>query len=87
MYLRKPGDPGFSSRNPHYDGPEDAQVEFELENGQRDQYLASWVLPVDLVRRALAYFEARKQPPPFVRWHNDSGDGTVLPYEPKPTSR
>ena len=42
MYLRGNGDPGFSSRNPNYDGPPDAQIDYELSNGQRDLYPASW---------------------------------------------
>ena len=81
MYLREPGDAGFSSRNPDYAGPENATVEYQLSNGQRDEYPASWALSLDLVQRALAYFESRKEPPPFILWHNDSEDGTVIPYE------
>jgi hypothetical protein len=82
FFLREPGDPGFSSRNPSYDGPAEARVEFLLENGQRDEYPAKWVLPAELVRRAMAYFETQRQPPPFICWHNDSGDGAVIPYHP-----
>ena len=36
MYLRQEGDSGFSSRNPDYDGPADAQIEYRLDNGQHD---------------------------------------------------
>jgi hypothetical protein len=29
----------------------------------------------------LEYFEREKKPPPFVTWHNDSGDGTIIGAE------
>ena len=38
MYLRESGDAGFSSRNPRYDGPPDAELDYFLSNGQRDEY-------------------------------------------------
>jgi hypothetical protein len=78
MYLREKGDPGFSSRNPNYDGPPNAQVEYELSNGQRDYYPASWALPLSEVRRVLEFFEREHRPAPFVVWHNDSGDGVAI---------
>ena len=31
-----------------------------------------------LFREALEYFRREQKPPPFVVWHNDSGDGTKL---------
>ena len=71
MYLRCSGDYGFSSRNPDYDGPPDAEIEYYLSNGQRDLYPASWALPVAEVRRALAYFERAHERSPFVVWHED----------------
>ena len=71
IYLREEGDSGFSSRNPAYDGPPDAQVEYRLNNGQYDQYPASWALPISEVRRALEYFEREHRKPPFVDWHED----------------
>jgi hypothetical protein len=71
MYLREEGDSGFSSRNPKYDGPSDAEIEYELSHGQHDFYPASWALPIAEVRRALAYFEQRQRQPPFVVWHED----------------
>jgi hypothetical protein len=71
MYLDEEGEPGFSSRNPNYDGPPDAEIEYELDNGQHDFYPASWALPVAEVRRALAYFEREHERPPFIVWHED----------------
>ena len=77
-YLRAPGDPGFSSRNPRYSGDPNAVIEYVLGNGQRDAYPASWALPSSEVFRALAYFKEHRRAPPFISWHNESGDGAVL---------
>ncbi len=71
MYLREEGDSGFSSRNPNYVGPLDAQIEYRLNNGQRDLYPASWALPLKEVRRAIEYFKLEHQRPPFIVWHED----------------
>jgi ribA/ribD-fused uncharacterized protein len=78
MYLREEGDAGFSSRNPTFTGPADAKLEFFLNNGQRDEYPLAWTLPVEEVQRALDYFKDKKKPPPFVSWHNDSNDGSII---------
>lgn len=78
MYLRQPGDAGFTSRNPEYDGPPDAMIEYRLSNGQFDTYPLAWALPLKEIERALDYFKSNQAPPLFVRWHNDSGDGAVL---------
>jgi hypothetical protein len=69
MYLREPGDAGFSSRNPKYDGDPNAAIECLLSNGQRDVYPASWALPVEEVREALDYFAREHRRPPFIVWH------------------
>ena len=78
MYLREEGDAGFSSRNPDYDGPEDVMVEYYLSNGQRDVYPRAWAYPTTVVERGLDYFRQHNAPPPFISWHNDSEDGTVI---------
>jgi hypothetical protein len=71
MWLSEPGDTGYSSRNPAYDGPEEAVIEYILTNGQRDEYPASWALPVEIVERALAHFRETGDRAPFVEWHAD----------------
>lgn len=71
MYLREPGDAGMSSRNPDYAGPEAATIDYLLENGQRDEYPASWALPVATLQRAIDAFRADGLPPAFVLWHRD----------------
>jgi hypothetical protein len=68
---RESGDPGFSSRNPAYAGPEGAVLDYVLENGQRDEYPAAWALPVATVERALAHFRETGERAPFVDWHED----------------
>lgn len=72
MYLRESGDGGFSSRNPTYDGPPEAMMEFLLNNGQMDEYPLAWTLPIQEVQRALGYFKTERKPPPFITWHDDS---------------
>ncbi|MFA5952930.1 MAG: Imm1 family immunity protein [Hyphomicrobium sp.] len=82
MYLRSKGDPGFSSRNPDYQGAESANIDYALSNGQRDEYPASWALPIEVIDRALEHFRKEGRPPNFVFWHNDSGDGSKVDYVP-----
>ena len=81
MYLRYNGDAGFSSRNPGYEGPEKAVVDYYLSNGQRDEYPASWAYSTDEVFAALEWFAANKGSPPSITWFNDSGDGNTSPNE------
>jgi hypothetical protein len=84
MYLRAYGDAGFSSRNPQYDGPADAMVEYRLDNGKHDLYPKQWAYPIEIIRLALKHFKATGQPPTFVEWHNDSGDGQdIIPTAPR----
>lgn len=71
MYLREPGDSGFSSRNPAYDGPTHDTIEYFLNNGQRDEYPASWAYPIAEVRRALDFFRRTGKRPTFIKWHRD----------------
>ena len=78
MYLREPGDAGFSSRNLAYAGPAGATIEYRLSNGQHDEYPAAWALPVETVERALDHFRREHRPPAFVTWHNDSDDGMTV---------
>jgi hypothetical protein len=88
IYLREPGDAGFSSRNPDYSGPPHEQVEYRLSNGQVDHYPRAWAYPVATIERALDHFRATGTPPTFIRWHNDSGDGeTIPPREPRHPGR
>jgi hypothetical protein len=82
MYLRSEGDAGFSSRNPEYRGADTTTIEYALTNGQRDQYPASWALPIELVDRALEHFRKEGRPPQFVVWHNDSADGSTIEFSP-----
>lgn len=78
VYLRNDGDPGFSSRNPNYNGPNDITLEYFLNNGQRDEYPLSWALAKSEVLKALEYFKIYKKPPTNIIWNNDSEDGTTI---------
>jgi hypothetical protein len=72
MYLLYPGDAGFSSRNPAYDGPPDAMYDFILPYGQGDEYPANFWLPYHLVYRALLYFYVHGGLAPWITWHDDT---------------
>jgi hypothetical protein len=82
MCIRRDGDAGFSSRNPGYSGPSDAEVEYTLSNGQVDRYPASWAYPTAEVLRALEFFAETGRVPETLSWWNDSGDGMVSPNAP-----
>lgn len=75
MNLREPGDAGFGSRNPDYDGPPGRTLDYMLSNGQIDAYPASWSYPAAVVMQALEDFRANGLPLSFIVWHNESGDG------------
>ncbi len=84
MYLRERGDAGFSSRNRAYAGPPDEMVEYELANGQLDEYPRAWAYPIEVIERALEHFRQTGTPPTFIEWHNDSGDGEqIAPQGPR----
>ncbi len=83
MYLRESGDAGFSSRNPEYVGSAAEMVQYQLDNGQIDEYPRAWAYPVEVIDRAIEYFSRTGKPPTFIEWHNDSGDGRpIIPKEP-----
>ena len=74
MYLRnQDGDPGFSSRHPHYKGSAEATLEFLLSNGQMDEYPVACTLPLEEAFAACEYFLLSQggQSPALV-WHDDS---------------
>jgi hypothetical protein len=73
MYLREPGDPGFSSRNLSFSGPYGEVIAYRLSNGQIDEYPASWAHSEEVVVQALVYFVEHEAPAPFIAWHDDGG--------------
>ena len=56
MFLRSEGDAGMSSRDPAYVGAPDAEMEFQLTNGQVDRYPVAWTLPIQDIERAIEFF-------------------------------
>jgi hypothetical protein len=97
------GDPGFSSRNPMYDESDGIQsglafdsmfngrhvpvINYQLSNGQLDEYPAGWALPERDIMRALEYFvEHEGRHPPFVQWH-DHAVAEPLPELTQPTEK
>lgn len=80
MWVRHEGDAGFSSRNPAYSGPPDAEIEYMLSNGQVDRYPASWAYSQGEVCAALETF-ARSRRISGISWFNDSEDGSQQPEQ------
>ena len=81
MFLRYEGDAGFSSRSS--DRPfSKNKLEFELSNGQVDEYPEAWTLPTDDVLDALRSFAQTSSVPESITWSNDSGDTTTGPNDP-----
>jgi hypothetical protein len=78
MFLRENGDAGFSTSNPRDCGSPDALIDYQLDNGQHDQYPAAWTLPVSEVQRALEHFITHGEPAAWLTWHNDSEDGVTI---------
>ncbi len=72
MFLREYGDAGFSSRNPNYDGPPDATIEYVLSNGEVNSHPAEWAITLFEIARALKHFVEHETQPPFIHWHDDS---------------
>ncbi|MDE6518677.1 MAG: hypothetical protein K2L18_12690 [Acetatifactor sp.] len=74
-YYNEEGDAGLSSRNPNYTSTdyENMTMTFVI-NGQLDSYPLSYVLPAELVMKALDYFEKCHKLPPFITWHDDNLD-------------
>lgn len=68
MYLKDSDDTGLTSRNPNFDGDPKAIIEFTLENGQVDEYPASWAIGLDLIERALQDFNNNGFLPEYITW-------------------
>jgi hypothetical protein len=67
MYLRFSGDSGFVSIG---EAAADSTVEYPLSNGQRDEYPASWCIPVEQCYKAVAYFFVNEgKRPEWLAWH------------------
>lgn len=75
LYVRYAGDTGFTSRDPAYDGPEDAVLDFRLSNGQSDVYPTCWTIPLADALRALEYALMHRARAPWVTWHDASVSG------------
>jgi hypothetical protein len=71
MYRRDDADAGFSSRDPDYAGPEEAQLSYILGNGQQDEYPVSWTISINGAMRAVEYFFRTGEKAPWVTWHDD----------------
>jgi Immunity protein Imm1 len=72
LYMKEPGDGGFSSRNTEYDGDPDATLDYYLTNGQRDEHPLAWAIPAAKVREALIEFRRTGKRSAVIHWQADS---------------
>jgi hypothetical protein len=67
MYLRFSGDSGFVSKG---ESAAEGVIEYELSNGQRDEYPAAWCIPVEQCYKAVNHFLSNKgQRPEWLAWY------------------
>jgi hypothetical protein len=69
IYFRHDRGGGFLTRNPAYDGPQNATIKYRLSNGQIDEYPAAWNVTTVEAVRALEEFFARAERPAWLHWH------------------
>jgi hypothetical protein len=77
--FRYEGDAGFSSRNPAYAGPPDAEIEFMLSNCQLNRRPAAWTYSREEILAAVRMFADTRRCPPALTWFNESGDTATSP--------
>jgi hypothetical protein len=68
MFMSFEGDAGFYTQNPEYSGPPTEVIAYQLSNGQRDEYPASWNISTTEAVRALKYFFAEETMAPWLHW-------------------
>jgi hypothetical protein len=67
IYLRFPGDSGFVSGGKV---AADSVIEYQLSNGQLDEYPASWCISTEQCYKAIAYFFVNQgRRPEWLAWH------------------
>jgi hypothetical protein len=71
MFSRHEGDPGLSSRSRDIADAGEQVLEFYLSNGQRDEYLLEWTIPLSDALSAFDYAFTYQQPAPWISWHDD----------------
>ena len=71
MYQKDEEASELRSRNLDYGGSDDEMMESALSNGQFDEYPTAWVIPVEIIYKALEYFEKTGNLPEFIHWHGN----------------
>jgi hypothetical protein len=71
VYFRHDGDSGLTSRDSEYVGPPTATLQFQLNNGQVDEYPVAWTTPTEAALRALEYAFLNQAPAPWIVWHEE----------------
>lgn len=72
MFLRDPGDVGFTSRADDAFSTCTSDLEFELSNGQRDSHPAAWTVPFTAAAQALEFYFTNGERAVHIRWHDDN---------------
>ena len=70
MYSRFEGDAGFATKNPQISSNKD--VEYVLNNGQKDWYPENWTYSVKILAQAMQSFLRNNQQPSQVDWQDNS---------------
>ena len=65
MYMEE--EINLISENPEYLDREE-EIEFILENGQRDYYPIKWCYSIKEIEKAIEYFEKNNELPSFIKW-------------------
>jgi hypothetical protein len=71
MFLREPGDAGFSSRGSDAVARRRGTLPFRLSNGQVDEHPVRWTVPIEDAIRAVEHFFEHGERAPFIRWQAD----------------
>jgi hypothetical protein len=73
MFLREPGDAGFTSRS-EIPVTGDSSTQFMLANGQLEEYPTAWTISTERAREALEHFLQTEERSPSVVWNDDEAE-------------
>ena len=68
MLLNPDTQASWISVNPNYSGPDEATIEYLLDNGQSDECPASWAIGVPALHAALRLFMETGERDPAITW-------------------
>jgi len=89
LFVRRHGDPGFTSRRPAREkksGP-DGELEFRLGKSGRSRFPVSWTVPMFVALRAADEFLRTGERPPQISWHADAPPAATRPARTTPAGK